>query len=219
MEVRVTAALDVPGATLRRHELAALREVARSGGGRADAAPVTLLVADMRPSMLCGRSRAFRSVAAAEALVLLGWQAVDAGGDVALLTLGAGAPVTVAPGAGAETMDRIIAGLVRAHDAAAALALAGRLDDPPMTRDLVPLDDEPPGVRLVIASGFEMPGAGLSARLAALSARHDLWLLRVSDGPLPERPPFPGLTTVGVDAGLPPEAVVALLAASVPGRS
>ena len=81
---------------------------------------------------------------AAEALVLLGWQAVDAGGDVALLTLGAGAPVTVAPGAGAETMDRIIAGLVRAHDAAAALALAGRLDDPPMTRDLVPLDDEPP---------------------------------------------------------------------------
>ena len=44
-----------------------------------------LLVADFRPSMLFGTRRAFRSVAAAEAIAMLGWRGVGRGGRVGLL--------------------------------------------------------------------------------------------------------------------------------------
>ena len=77
----MTAALDVPGATLHCRDLLALREVALSG--RQSWEPCqTMLVADFRPSMLRGLIRAFRSVAAAEALVLVGWRVAEAGGQV-----------------------------------------------------------------------------------------------------------------------------------------
>lgn len=46
--------------------------------------PAILLVADFRPSMLFGTRRRLRSVAAAEALAMLGWRAISDGGRVAL---------------------------------------------------------------------------------------------------------------------------------------
>ena len=49
-------------------------------------------------------------------------------------------------------MPEVITGLVRAHDLAAANAMAGCLDDPPMDRSLVSLDRLTTDGELVIAS-------------------------------------------------------------------
>ena len=208
----MTAALDVPGVRLRVQDLMALRETARGMPGcRADApSGAVLLVADFRPSMLGGMIRAFRSVAAAEALVLLGWQAFESGRPVGLLALGAGAPVTIAP---RQSMAAISVGLVRAHEDAAAYGLAGRLDDPPLGAALAPLDRLTAGVGdLVIASGFEMSGGGLPAKLLALASCHALHLLHVTDGgPGTEAPNLPGLPFHQLDASLPPEATSQVL--------
>lgn len=202
----MTASLHIPGASLQVCELAALRATAMDGFGpwQTGALPGAVLVADFRPSMLSGQLRAFRSVAAAEALALIGWRVCLDGGWVALLALGAGAPVVVAPSHGDEGMSRVIDGLVRAHDLAEGLALAGQFEDPPLTPALCALDEiAAPGAALVIASGFEMPGAGLAARIEALSRAHHLRLLHVTDGGEPECPPTRGL--FALDANLPPE--------------
>ncbi|MEL6963211.1 MAG: DUF58 domain-containing protein, partial [Pseudomonadota bacterium] len=58
---------------------------------------IVLLIADFRPSMFWGISRAFRSVAAAEALALIGWTVVERGGRVGLLALTPDEPVILPP--------------------------------------------------------------------------------------------------------------------------
>ena len=119
----MTAAIDIVGATLRADDLSQLRALVEAGISTSLPRRV-LLVADFRPSMLQGRSRAFRSVAAAEALTVLGWQVAEAGGSVGLMTLGTGAPVRVPLDAGAEGMRQVVSGFVRGHEAAAAHATA-----------------------------------------------------------------------------------------------
>lgn len=148
---------------------------------------VTLLVADFRPSMLWGTRRALCSVAAAEALAVIGWQVVDDGGRVGLLAIGAGAPVAVTARGRAAGMLAVIGGLVRAHDAALRLAREGRRDG---GRGDVPLDAAlagatrlaPQGGAVVIASGFDAPGPGLADQLGRISQRRALWLISVMDG-------------------------------------
>ncbi|SFD63213.1 DUF58 domain-containing protein [Roseivivax sediminis] len=144
---------------------------------------VTLLVADMRPAMLWGTRRAFRSVAAAEALTLIGWRVVEEGGRVGLLALSAGDPVAVPARGRTRGMLEVIGGLVRAHEAALALALAGAQDDPPLVAGLSRLERiAPRGAEVVIASGFDSGGEGLADRLAALSRYRVPRLLSVGDG-------------------------------------
>ncbi|PIL21498.1 hypothetical protein P775_03965, partial [Puniceibacterium antarcticum] len=75
---------------------------------------VTLLVADFRPCMLWGTRRAFRSVAAAEALAMIGWRGVAEGGRVGLFALGAGDPVVVPVRGRVRGMLGVIGGMVRA---------------------------------------------------------------------------------------------------------
>lgn len=221
----MTAALDVPGATLRCRDLEALRDTALAGcpGWGANE---TMLVADFRPSMLRGLIRAFRSVAAAEALVLIGWRVVEAGGQVGLLAIGSGAPVLVPPQSGAGAMQEVISGLVRAHDMAAAHAMAGRLDDPPLDRCLVSLDRLTTDGELVIASGFETPGAALLRRLGMLSQTHALRLVQITDlsftGEMQDEqaaPELPGASAISLDACLPPDAIARILRSdwSLPG--
>ncbi len=213
----MTAALDVPGATLHCRDLLALREVALSG--RQSWEPCqTMLVADFRPSMLRGLIRAFRSVAAAEALVLVGWRVAEAGGQVGLLAIGSGAPVLVAPAAGAGAMPEVISELVRAHDLAAANAMAGCLDDPPLDRSLVSLDRLTTDGELVIASGFETPGAALSRRRGMLGHPQVLRLIRITDlsftGEMQNDHPSPdlaGASAISLDACLPPDAMARVL--------
>ncbi|ETX14239.1 hypothetical protein OCH239_03990 [Roseivivax halodurans JCM 10272] len=150
---------------------------------RQDADRVTLLVADFRTSMLWGIGRALRSVAAAEALALVGWRSVEAGGRVGLLALGDDA-VTVTPVRGrARGMLGAIGGMVRAHRAALDHAAVGGGREPPLEAGLARLRwIAPPGSEIVIASGFDGAGRGLADRLDEISRRRVPRLLSVIDG-------------------------------------
>lgn len=207
---------------------------------------ICLLVADFRPSMLWGLTRAFRSVAAAEALAMLGWRVVEEGGRVGLLALAAGGPVAVPVRGRSRGMLSVIGGLVRAHEAAAGHAMAGRLDDPPLDKALAPLDRiAPRGAELVIASGFERPGAGLADRLGGLERRSAIRLVQVIEAaltrlprgtypislpggprtevtlaggasPAPEAGRIAGRAALAVDAGAAPEVTARQLASAFP---
>ncbi|MBR9838787.1 MAG: hypothetical protein GYB50_12965 [Rhodobacteraceae bacterium] len=212
----MTAAIDIAGARLRPDDLVELRALVEAGISTRLPRRV-LLVVDFRPSMLQGRSRAFRSVAAAEALTVLGWQVAEAGGSVGLMTLGTGAPVRVPLATGAERMRQVISGFVRGHETAAAHATAGHLDDLPLDRLLSVLDlSGEETCAVVIASGFEFPGGGCAALLQALSAKQPVRLVHVTDAAEAEDTTGQGralgLPLVTLDAGLPPEAMPSVLA-------
>lgn len=143
---------------------------------------VALLVADFRPSMFWGLTRAFRSVAAAEVLALIGWHVVESGGRTALLAITAGAPVVVPPRPRARGMLDVIAGLVEAHqDALAALIETPGQGDPPLDIALARAELlAPAGAELFVASGFDAPGAMLPDRLNAVARRRAVSLVLVT---------------------------------------
>ncbi len=142
---------------------------------------ITLLIADFRPSMLWGVSRAFRSVAAAEVLAMIGWRAVEEGGRVGLLAITPGDPVLVAPRGKVRGMLDVIGGLVQAHGAALRAAMAGRREDAALVEGLARVERiAPAGSELLIASGFDTAGT-LAERLDALARRRVPRLLLVTD--------------------------------------
>ncbi len=147
-----------------------------------------VLVADFRPSMLVGTRRALRSVAAAEALALLGWRIVGDGGRVGLCVV-APEPAALPPAGGGRGMAALCQALARAHES----ALLGPPDlDPPLgpvlerARALLPA-----GGHLVLASALDAPGEGFADAVAVLAERISVSLILVSD-PF-ERAAPPGL--------------------------
>ncbi|WP_424976469.1 DUF58 domain-containing protein [Dinoroseobacter sp. S124A] len=159
---------------------------------------VTLLVVDFRPAMLWGVRRAFRSVAAAEALVLIGWNVIEIGGRVGMMALGQGAPVVVPPAGRVRGMLNVIGGLVRAHEAALADMAAGQGGDPSLDAALSRADRlVPSGSEIVIASGFDVPGPGLADRLNALARRRVPRLVMIRDGQDLPRGVYPIVTRDG----------------------
>ncbi|WP_102957730.1 DUF58 domain-containing protein [Mangrovicella endophytica] len=149
----------------------------------------TLLLADLRPSMLWGTRRRLRSVAAAEALALAGWQASEAGGRTGLLTISADEPVFVAPRARDRGMADVAGGLARAHRQALAAAAAGALADAPLTGALEQaLDLAPTGSTLVLATGLDSPGSDFDDILAAIRQRFTLLVLLIRDAFERDRP-------------------------------
>jgi uncharacterized protein (DUF58 family) len=158
---------------------------------------VVLLIADLRPSMFWGLTRAFRSVAVAEVLVLVGWGVVETGGRVALLAITAAGPVVVPPRGRVRGMLDVIAGLVEAHRTGLA-ALAGRAGhrnpagqaDPPLDVALARAERlAPAGAELVLASGFDSTGADLPDRLNALDRRRSVALISVTAASTGRMPP------------------------------
>ncbi|WP_102106558.1 DUF58 domain-containing protein [Oceaniglobus roseus] len=151
---------------------------------------VSFLVADFRPSMLWGMKRALRSVAAAEALAWLGWQAVDAGGRVGLMALTGESRVIVRTQSRTRGMLAVIGGMVRAH--AAALSAAGRgqvQDDPPLDRALEDLGRiVPRGASVIIASALDARGPGFDTALGELSQHRTPQFLLIGDGALEDLP-------------------------------
>ncbi len=144
---------------------------------------VTLLVADFRPSMFWGLRRAFRSVAAAEALALIGWTVVEGGGRVGLLAITADGTVAVPPRGRTRGMLDVIGGLVQAHADGLAAMFAGQGTDSPLDQALKRTDRlVPSGSEVLIASGFDAPGADLGDQLDALARRRSPRLLMVTDG-------------------------------------
>jgi len=143
---------------------------------------VMLLVADFRPPMLWGISRAFLSVVAAEILTLVGWRVVEDGGRVGLLALTPDGPVAVRPKGRARGMLDVIGGLVRAHEAALRAAMAGNVGTVPMDRAIAPVDRLcPAGSEVVLASGFDDEGDGLADRLDRIDRRRVARLIALTD--------------------------------------
>lgn len=164
-----------------------------------------LLLADFRPSMLWGTRRALRSVAAAEALALVGWRVVESGGRVGLIAFGAGDPVFVSARGRERGMVRVVGGLAAAHrsallavaeahdrgEAGGAKARGGRkrahMADPlgqeqPLEARLdLAVKLVPTGGMVVLASGLDHPGDGFDAVAAAIDRRAALTVLLVTD--------------------------------------
>ncbi|MGB0905197.1 MAG: DUF58 domain-containing protein, partial [Mangrovicoccus sp.] len=90
---------------------------------------IVLLVADFRAPMFWGLTRVLRSVAAAEALCLIGWTVITDGGRVGLLTLGDDEPVVLPPRGRDRAMLAAIGGLVSAHQAGLARLAMGELPE------------------------------------------------------------------------------------------
>jgi uncharacterized protein (DUF58 family) len=175
-----------------------------------------LLVADFRRPMLWGTRGRLRSVAAAEALALAGWQAVLGAGAAGVVALTDAGLVAERPRPRDAGMARVAGALARAH----ALALATRAP----TRDLVPdllraARFAPRGAGVVLATGLDQPGPGLDAALAALARRGPLRLVLTEDAfeTAPPAAALPFLTPDGRVArarfGALPEARAARLAA------
>ncbi|MFC6028409.1 DUF58 domain-containing protein [Methylobacterium mesophilicum] len=148
-----------------------------------------VLLADFRPSMLFGTRRTLRSVAAAEALALLGWRVAADGGRVGLAVATSGAPTVLRPAGGERAMIAVTGALAQAHaDALAAAGAAG--SDAPLepilglARSLLPA-----GGHLVIASALDAPGPGFDATLTLLAERVAIRLILVSDAFERARPP------------------------------
>ena len=158
---------------------------------------VVLLVADFRPAMFWGVTRALRSVAAAEALVLIGWEVVEAGGRVGVLVLRAGQPAIAPPRGRVRGMLDAIGVLVGAHGEGIADLVAGhggqgstQTPDPPLDRALARAERlVPAGAEVIIASGFDRPGDDLGDRLGQLARRRRLRLLRIVDAERGRLPP------------------------------
>ncbi len=138
-----------------------------------------VLLADFRPGMLFGTRRALRSVAAAEALALLGWRVVGDGGRVGLIVAGPGEPVVIRPGGGERAMIAVTGAMAQAH--AGALAASSR-EDPPLG-PLLTLAGSllPSGGHLVMATALDAPGAEFDSLLTVLAERLSIRLLLVSD--------------------------------------
>ena len=138
-----------------------------------------LLVADFRRPMLWGTRGRLRSVAAAEALALAGWQAV----------LGAGAAGVVALTDAGLLAERPRAAR-RRHGARRRRSSPAPTPSPStparpsatLAPDLVRAARfAPRGAGIVLATGLDAPGPGLDAALAGLARRGPLRLILAED--------------------------------------
>lgn len=167
-----------------------------------------ILIADFRPPMLWGTRHRLRSLAAAEALARLGWQAVQAGGAVGGIAITAAGRFVERPSPRARGMARVAGCLERAHAAAMQAALArqdaslagdqpagdqptgGRASAQPFIPPRIPpLADElglavrlvPRGAAIALATALDQPGQDLTAALMRLRKRGPLRVLLVAD--------------------------------------
>lgn len=180
-----------------------------------------LLVADFRRPMLWGTRRRFRSVAAAEALALAGWQAVLGSGAAGVVAITDAGLIAERPRARDAGMARVCGALARAH----ALALETRGPVRELAPDLVRAARfAPRGAGIVLATGLDLPGPGLDAALAGLASRRPLRLVLTEDA-FETRPPAAALPYVTADGrvargrfgALPEDRVARLAALRLPG--
>ena len=139
----------------------------------------TLLVADFRPPMLFGTRRVFRSVAAGEALALLGWRAIAEGGRAGLVAGLAGATRFSRPGRGLRAMLLLIGEMVQAHGE----ALAARGTEGPSLAAVLEEAAELAGhgASIIVATSLDGEGAGFEAQVEKMARKHDLQFVLTKD--------------------------------------
>lgn len=149
------------------------------------------LVGDFRPSMLWGTRRAFRSVAAAEALAIVGWRVIEAGGRVGLVAFGVGQPILVAAKGRAGGMAAVVGGIVSAHRSAVEAATANEAEIAPLDSALeLAKRVTPTGGSVFLATGLDDAGEEFDLLAASLRRRCSLTVLLIVDAF--ERDPRPG---------------------------
>lgn len=163
-----------------------------------------LLIADFRRPMLWGTRDRFRSVAAAEALALIGWQEVTAGGAAGIAALTEAGVMAEPPAPGARGMARVAACLARAHALALETAAGRQGSPPPSVHDLAPdlaraARMAPRGALVVLATGLDAPGEGFKAALAGMARRGPVRILLIEDAfeAAPPAHPLPVATPEG----------------------
>lgn len=176
---------------------------------REERGATVMLVADFRTPMLWGTRRALRSVAAAEALALGGWRALEADGRVGALALAAGEMRYVAPRGRLAGMAAAAGGLASAHVAALSAAASGGPGggasgeagpEPSLDRLIeAALGLAPRGASLVLATALDDPGDEFEALAGALGRAGQLKLLLVQDAF--ELAPPPGAYAFAAEAG------------------
>lgn len=146
-----------------------------------------LLLADFRPSMLFGTQRAFRSVAAAEALTLAGWRVAGQGGRVGTYAATSSETFFQRPGAGDRSMKAVAGRLSAAH--AAALA-SKAVADPPLAAIVEAASRSlPHDGTLLIATAMDTPGADFDAVMRDVTHRAAVDVFLVVDRFERETPP------------------------------
>jgi uncharacterized protein (DUF58 family) len=175
------------------------------------------LIADFRPLMFWGTQRRLKSVAAAEALALLGWNWVDHLGD----RLGAMVITGGEPG--------IILQHFREPGMAAAIGLLVATHEAPPTNEQTSVDTQlaafarvvPNGATVYLASALDDPGDDLAAVIAPLARLCRLAILRPVDAfeRAPPRGVFPfvrgkarGVAVLDRDQNAPADGLEAALA-------
>ena len=138
-----------------------------------------LLVADLRPSMLWGTRRTLRSIAAAEALCLIGWRAVGEGSRVGLLAVRSGGDAFVRPRGRDRAMVDVIGAMVQTH----AAAMSEPMQPDPHLSDTLDLARRltPRGAEVVLATALDAPGEAFADQAAALGRRSTFSVVRVVD--------------------------------------
>lgn len=150
---------------------------------------VSLLVADFRAPMFWGLQRAFLSVAAAEALALIGWHMIESGGRVGLLALTTGVPVVIPPRGRTRGMLDVIGGLVQAHGRSLTSLQNGRDDARSLEQALEGVERlTRSGSEVIIASGFDTPDAALADRLDRIAHRRSLRLILITESKTHDMP-------------------------------
>lgn len=161
-----------------------------------------LLVADMRPSMLFGTRRAFRSVAGAEALAMLGWRGVGRGGRVGVVAATATRTWFSRQGRGERAMIAHVGVLAEAHRA----ALADRAPRDPPLADVLETTERLAGTgsTIVVATALDAPGDAFGEVVLRLTRRHDVVFLLVEDAFEAEPPAgdYPFTTAEGASGWL-----------------
>ncbi|WP_018633481.1 DUF58 domain-containing protein [Neomegalonema perideroedes] len=157
------------------------------------------LIADFRRPMLWGVAR-FRSVAAAEALMIEAWRALEEGGTVAAAALTEAGLLWRAPAGRARGAALVAGFLERAH--ASALAASALTEG--SARELAPdllraARLAPRGASLLLASAFDRPGASLDAAFGEIRRRGPLRVLLATEDF--ERAPPTGLLPYLDEAG------------------
>lgn len=149
---------------------------------QADRDRTVLLVADFRPSMLWGVKRAFRSVAAAELLAILGWVASEAGARVGTIVITAEGQKVEPPRAGHAAMLSVIGALVEGH-AAALKAAQINLADPPLDQSLASvLRIMSRNAEVLLATGLDAAGPNLDRAIEEIEDRGYFRIIEMGDG-------------------------------------
>jgi len=143
----------------------------------------TLLIADFRAPMLWGTRRAFRSVAAAEQLALVGWRAIAEGGRVGLMVLSGGEPTFVPVRGRERAMIAVVGGLAKAHRSALKLQVNGSRNAPPSLDNCLRMVEQiaPRGASVVLASSLDDPGEDWESVITALAHRVSFSVLHLRD--------------------------------------